>query len=685
MLLIYVIIFLGAMILSNIVHTIFSKIPLPLVQLILGFLFGLFLKNNMLGLDSNIFLALVIAPLLFREGEESDVTSIMKHWRTVLFLAFILVFITIFSVGFSVHLLMTSLPMAACFAVGAALGPTDLVAMSSLSSTFNFPKWVANVLKGEGLINDASGLISFKFAILALATGTFSASKAGLVILGASLGGALVGLIVGWSNQVILKFLDEISANNVTGYMLMEITLPFLSFFLAEELHASGIIAAVTSGIMQAARFKKITLFDAKVDSVANSLWGILNFAMNSVVFVMLGVELERAFFLIIKQNLGDNINLLLTIITITLILFTTRFVSLALYYRFLSWRRKKSYERYLRDILLITFAGIKGTVSVATILLTPSGVNTTEFTYRSNMLVLVSGVAFCSFVIGLIVLPILGEKKEKIKDYRIEIAILEDVMMQLEQDATEFRNRIGMDAAIDNYRVRIRKLIIDSESDDIKDDLYELRFLMLKIEMEGLEEAFRKRKVNEHAYDYYVSYIVDNRRSILTHSSISTFNFLLMVLRRIFFGFGHLKTRITRRRRGRNLNNEERKMLRDLYLQNTELILSALEDLEDVYDSVLVDYLQSEQIRMTEKVNDQSFIERLIVKARPNNIEEMMRGFYLERKIIFEYEQEGLLTSKKALKLQKNVNTLESYSLQDDYSNLPYEIFDFLIHHRTG
>ena len=110
---------------------------------------GLFIPEENFHLDTELFLALVIGPLLFREAEEADITSVLKHWRVILYLIFPVIFISTISLGWAAHSLWLSLPLAACMAVGAALGPTDLVAFASLSERFSFPKRVSNILKGK--------------------------------------------------------------------------------------------------------------------------------------------------------------------------------------------------------------------------------------------------------------------------------------------------------------------------------------------------------------------------------------------------------------------------------------------------------------------------------------------------------------------------------------------------------
>ena len=151
-LLIYLILFLFVLIISTTTNKLLPFLPLPLVQILLGIGIGLFVPDADFHLNTELFLAMVIGPLLFREAEEADITSVLKHWRIIVYLIFPVIFISTLSLGALAHFLWLSLPLAACLAVGAALGPTDLVAFASLSERFRFPKRVSNILKGEGLL-----------------------------------------------------------------------------------------------------------------------------------------------------------------------------------------------------------------------------------------------------------------------------------------------------------------------------------------------------------------------------------------------------------------------------------------------------------------------------------------------------------------------------------------------------
>ena len=344
---------LFSLILSNVINRVFPRLPLPLIQIIFGVGIGFLLKGRAFELETELFLAFIIAPLLFREGEESDITSILRNWKLILFLIFPVIFVSTLGIGYLAKaVLPASVPLSACLAIGAALGPTDLVAYSAISKRFSFPKWISYILQGEGLLNDASGLVAFQVAVTALTTGAFSLLGASWNLLISVLGGFLVGLITALFNRLFLTILDNMDAADVTGALLLELVLPISSYFVAEEIHASGIISVVVAGISLASRFKKITVFDAKLDSVSHTIWGTITFMLNGMVFFLLGTELPTLAAPVLRSSTYDNLWMLLAIILLTATMFGIRFVMISAVFVQRAWRAKRSLKKSGRVLL---------------------------------------------------------------------------------------------------------------------------------------------------------------------------------------------------------------------------------------------------------------------------------------------------------------------------------------------
>lgn len=569
--LLYTIVFLLLLVVSNVTNRLLPQLPLPLVQIVLGISLGFLLPQGKFHLDTELFLALVIGPLLFREAEESNITSILKHWRIILYLIFPVIFISTLGLGYLAHLLWAALPLAACIAVGAALGPTDLVAFASLSERFSFPKRVENILKGEGLLNDASGLVAFRVALLAWTTGSFSLGKASISLVLSIIGGFAVGMASAALNRWLHKLLMSAQVSDIASELLLELSLPLVTFFLAEEIHVSGIIAVVVAGIFKASRFKRITLLEAQVDSVTETIWNTVNFMLNGSVFIILGIELEMIAEPILKSPIYDNLLLLVSIVLLTFLLFALRFVMLFTFYFIRIRRLHKNVGNYLKEMLLLTFSGVKGTVSIATILLIPS----------------------------------------------------------------------------------------------------------------QLEQAFEEGKISDRSYHLYQRYLHNIEQGInrnLVSRFIYMFLVTLRVLRMLLHKIVTLGARWRSWRQGgaKHLTAEDMEDIAELYLSNTEVIIESLEHLKGIYKPSLITFLQESRLRETEIIGSGAFIERVIARFKPNNISEMIWGYYLERKIIFEYEKKKLISSSYAKRLRQNVNNLENYSLKERANTLPYDMVNY-------
>lgn len=589
-LLIYLILFLLVLIVSSTTNKLLPFLPLPLVQILLGIVIGLFLPNTDFHLNTELFLALVIGPLLFRESEEADITAILKHWRIIVYLIFPVIFISTLSLGGLAHLLWLSLPLAACLAVGAALGPTDLVAFASLSERFSFPKRVSNILKGEGLLNDASGLVAFQVALTAWTTGVFSLGQASSSLIFSILGGFLIGFLTAMTNRFLHSFLLSVRATDIASELL------------------------------------------------------------------------------------------LLSLVALTFVLFAIRFVMIYGYYAYRTRRLKKKLNKYMKDMLLLTFSGVKGTVSIATILLIPSNL---EQEYPL-LLFLVAGVTLVSFLTGLLILPHLSDEQEESKDYLMHIAILNEVTSELEKELETHKNKLPLYAAIDNYHGRIENLILNQENKGAQEDWETLKLLILSIESDGLEQAYEEDKMSERAYRVYQRYLKNMEQGINRKFASRVTYYFLVSLRILRFLLHEV---FTLGKTFRSWKNEESQKLRaldydqiaELYLENTEMIIESLENLKGVYKSSLISFMQDSRLRETAIITSGAFVERVINRVKPNNIDEMLRGYYLERKLIFEYEEKRLITTKYAKKLRQNVNNLENYSLKEAANTLPYDMVELV------
>lgn len=384
-------------------------IPLPLVQIAVG---GLIAAVTDLGLrlEPAVFFLLFLPPLLFLDGWRAPKDAFRRNAGTIAELAFGLVFLSVVVIGYLVHWMFPTMPLPVAFALAAALAPTDAVAVSSIVKRAPPPKRVQDVLDGEALLNDASGLVCMRFAVLAAATGGFSLLDAGMDFLWLALAGFASGvsvtLAVSWFHRLTTGRIGEDPGARVLASLLI----PFGAYLLAESLQASGILAAVGAGFtMAAAEQTGLALPITRVRRAA--VWDMVRFALNGAMFVLIGEQLptiagDAA------QALGEAqssaVLILVHTVIITFALITLRFAWVWVTLRLRQLRQARPDPRATNPRLLLfaSFAGVRGSITLAGILTLPFHLNGDPFPARDLAITIAAGVVILSMALAGIVLP---------------------------------------------------------------------------------------------------------------------------------------------------------------------------------------------------------------------------------------------------------------------------------------
>lgn len=393
------------------------QIPLPLIQIAAGALlaqpiFGLHVEFN-----PELFLLLFIPPLLFAESSKIQPKELIKHSREIVSLALVLVLITIFGVGYVIHLLLPNVPLIAAFALAAVLSPTDAVALLGIVGKGRISKNIQEVLEGEALMNDASGLVALKFAVaVTMGTMEFSVHGATIAFFVVALGGIAVGIAVTWLYGKGLLLISRYAHDEPSIQIVLMLLLPFIVYLVAEHFGLSGILAAVAAGLTTS-RIGVVHHAPIRLRIKAKSSWSMLEYVFNGMVFLILGLQLPGIISesLIRAENdpLVDTGSLLLDVIWIYLALMVVRLGWLwlmRLYSRKRSGKHPMLFAGYkTRHMLLATFAGVRGAITLAGVLsiplLLPDG---TPFPGRYLLVFLATGVILFSLVCGIIILPLL-------------------------------------------------------------------------------------------------------------------------------------------------------------------------------------------------------------------------------------------------------------------------------------
>ncbi|WP_350313243.1 Na+/H+ antiporter [Dickeya fangzhongdai] len=393
------------------------QIPLPLMQIALGAMlawpqFGLHVDFN-----PELFMVLFIPPLLFADGWKTSTREFLLHMREILGLALVLVVITVVGIGYLLHWMIPEMPLVAAFALAAVLSPTDAVALSGIVGEDRIPKKLMGILQGEALMNDASALVSLKFAVaIAMGTMVFTVSGATLAFLQVALGGLLAGIGVTWVYSKSLSLLGHQNDDDAATQIVLLLLLPFAAYLIAEHFGVSGILAAVASG-MTISRTQLLRQAPLNMRLRANGVWNMLEFVFNGMVFLMLGLQLpgviEES---IVQAELDPTIETWMLFADIALIycaLLLLRFAWLwlmKLYSRYVQNKRPMLFADYTsREIWISTFAGVRGAITLAGVLSIPLFLSSGEpFPSRYQLVFIATGVILFSLLCGVMALPLL-------------------------------------------------------------------------------------------------------------------------------------------------------------------------------------------------------------------------------------------------------------------------------------
>lgn len=508
---------LAGVLISSVIDQIIPHVSLPLVQIALGCAFAVLTPSQVnIGLDPELFLVLFIAPLLFDEAKHANKADLWRERKPVLSLAIGLVVATALIIGFTLNLIVPSIPLAAAFALGAALGPTDAVAVTSLSKTVCIPKRQKNILKGELLLNDASGIVSFQFALAAVITGSFSLLNASVNFVYEFIGGLVVGAALGLLANFIVRKARDIGVENTTFHVLFELFTPFIVYLISDAIHVSGIIAVVVAGLLNIISPKAIGPNISRMNIVSSSVWRVVTFALNGIVFVLLGTQLPNAMRHTWDDVTFDNGFLLMVILGITFILYLTRFLwVLVMDYRYVRTQLDRKFTvADAKMALLTTFCGAKGTITLSILFTIPHTLSIDPlipFPQRDLIIFIACGVILITLLVANFVVPLLSptpdkkqsEIEQRQRETECNMEIIRSVIEELTARQTP-DNRLATQSVIASYNERLSHI---KDINDIEDEKnIELRIQALRWEEERTFELMKNDEVSPIVGYQYLS-----------------------------------------------------------------------------------------------------------------------------------------------------------------------------------
>jgi len=554
----------------------FLNVSIPVIQVVIGLLVALVLPSvQEVHLESELFMLLFIAPLLFNETRETNIRALLLNLNSILSLAIALVVVSVLSVGYALHLMVPSIPLAAAFALASALGPTDAATVTALKSNIHLTHRQQTLLSGESLINDASGVVAFQFSVAAAVTGAFSLVDAAGSFTVLFVGGVAMGIVTGFAFSAINAMLGRLGYEDTVANVLYEVLTPFLVYLLAETFHVSGVLAVVAAGLVIALprRQSNKALF-ARQKLVSDSTWKVISFLINGTIFVFLGMQLPLA--VLPGTNGGLNIlQILGIVVVITLFMHGVRFAWL---YALETHKLHKgghlctgkddandsedtngekpdqplaelgseqtseqiaeqpkptcaikpisiTSAELIKNVLVTTIAGAKGAVTLSIILTLPLTTQSgAAFPQRDLLITIAAGVILATLLLADNLLPVLSKSPEADSDlperlHKGEIAVLEATlgelrsMLQSENAKAKYLPALRLTITRYTNRLFASRITVPGSGELVK----KLVLHETEVQQKCLEEL-RERHIKTHnpiPWDQIVDDITSIRRSV--------------------------------------------------------------------------------------------------------------------------------------------------------------------------
>lgn len=376
------------------------RIPYPIIMIAAGIAIGFIPSIPNIELEPEVVFLIFLPPLLYDAAYKIPFGDFKTHFNTINALAISLVFLTACGIAVVSYYLIPGMTWPLAFVLGSILSATDAVSAISITKGLGLSHQTTTILEGESLVNDASALVAYRYAVLAVGGTTFvfwEASLQFILVLG---GGFLVGMALAKLLSVILKRVHR-NAMVTLGFMLL---MPFVAYQVAEEIHVSGVIAVVVLGLM-IARFGNQN-FAPALQEQAKTIWDVIVFLLNGFIFILIGIQFPE-----VMETVDGNIWLyILYAFVITVVAFLLRFARVLGQQRglekgFKSPRNKNRISEHalfdFKTSLIISWSGMRGIVSLATAIALPLTLSNGEIFPQRNVIIFISVVVVLISIIG--------------------------------------------------------------------------------------------------------------------------------------------------------------------------------------------------------------------------------------------------------------------------------------------
>lgn len=363
----------------------------------------------------DVLLLIFLPPLLSEAAYFTSLRDLKANYRPILQLALGLVVATCVAVAYSIVWADPAIGLALGFVLGAIISPPDAVAAVSVTRNVKIPRRIMTILEGESLVNDATGLVMYKFAVAAVVTGSFSLAQASVQFVWMVVSGICLGWLIGWLYMKIFPRIREMSVEILSTFLA-----PYAAYLLAESVHGSGVLAVVSAGLTMG--WYAPQLFKPVFRIPAQAVWKMVTFVLNGLVFLLIGLYFPRLLQQLSAYRTSDliTLTLVLSLVSIGVRILWVYALTYGVRLLFPSIRRNDPYPPW-QNVFIVAWTGMRGVVSLATALALPLTIaDGSPFPHRDLIIFLAFTFILVTLVIQGLSLPWISSKLSLIYDASI-------------------------------------------------------------------------------------------------------------------------------------------------------------------------------------------------------------------------------------------------------------------------
>lgn len=449
------------------------RVPYPILLVVAGILIGLFPGLPKVTLDPDVVFLVFLPPILYAAAWTTSWPDFKSARKPIGLLAVGAVMFTTIAIAVVVYYFVPGFSWPEAFVLGAIISPPDAVAATSATKGLGVPKRVVTILEGESLVNDATGLIAYKYAVTAVLTGVFSLWEAGFQFILVAGGGIVTGLVIGW----LFRWIHRITPDNPTTDTTLTFLTPFIAYLAADEMQVSGVLSVVAAGLFLS--WNSSEIFSQQTRLQARGTWDTVIFIMNGLVFILIGLQLPFILdsihlptFLIVKYGL-----------VISLAVIVGRFLWVYPFSYTPRWLGKSidAEERTANNkmVPVIAWAGMRGVVSLAAAMALPLTLQgDVPFPNRDLIIFLTFCVIFSTLVIqGLSLGPLIKmlgirpDDRHHKDEMNARLKVASAIIEHIEENYSLALSEAVLNQIKTKYEIRIQRIRKDQMTQRLKDE----------------------------------------------------------------------------------------------------------------------------------------------------------------------------------------------------------------------